>query len=169
MRSSCTHLHEVMPKQRKKSAAMRGKRHSEPAGAGVQKPTSGLRSLKDRLSMIRFRLWRANNQANSAAQQPAPGETRAVLSLRQRLGSSLGGSYRFVVSRLALLRHLHPTIKGRGMCNTSHSCFTCSHFFSRALDAVATRPMGPAWRGSLLDVGEGEQRTSPSVGAHTAL
>lgn len=105
-----------MPKQRKTKSKVVGKHHPElPATApqGVQ----GLRSLKDRLSMIRFRLWRSKNHAVHAAEANtrAPGRMRGLLSLHQKLGSTLGGSYRYVMNRLAVLRHLHPSFRAKGM------------------------------------------------------
>lgn len=61
--------------------------------------------------MIRFRLWKSNNPHSAQAQ---PTQARGGLSIHQKLGSTLGRSYRFVANRLAVLRHLHPAIKAKG-------------------------------------------------------
>lgn len=116
----------TMPKERKRKSPTKGKHRPEHLPPGPQ-GVSGLRTLKDRLAQIRFNIWRSKHQpaaGGQAAQAPPSGRIRGLLSLRQKLGSTLGGSYRFVMNRLAILRHLHPG-KGKGT-NILCICFAFS-------------------------------------------
>ena len=144
-----------MPKKKTTAGAAKNK-HQPQLAAPSQPGTQGLRSLKDRLSMIRFNLWRTKNQAVQV-QPGAPGRTRGLHSLRQKLGSTLKGSYRFVMNRLAVLRHLHPNLRSKG---TQPALAGSLMVVQRTMAAVAARAVGSARSESLLDVGQGQQRTT---------